>query len=139
MTKLITWSRFVGYQCSTKGDARFSAFNARLSDGRTIEEHYQCDVKGYDVGGTNWRLGKGKPSLIQYDGIDGLYHEYLKLWAQWAKENPELIEELYEHAQANGNVLADMFATTPVNQARALADILNTLYIIGPIYGNDTY
>ena len=51
-----------GYEVSSKGDKRFSALYARMLDGRTIEEHYQCDVKGYDVGGTNWKLGKGKLS-----------------------------------------------------------------------------
>ena len=54
-----TWQRFGGYECGSKGDNRFSAFNAVLRDGRAIEQHYQCDVKGYDPGGKNWKLGKG--------------------------------------------------------------------------------
>ena len=50
---MYTWSRRGGYECSSKGDKRFSAFTARLPDGRTIEEHYQCDIKSYEPGGTN--------------------------------------------------------------------------------------
>ena len=58
-----TWARHGGYEVSSRGDRRFSAFVARLPEGRTIEAVYQCDIKGYDPGGTNWRLGKGKPPL----------------------------------------------------------------------------
>lgn len=50
---MYTWQRYRGYEVSSKGDKRFSAFNAILSDGRSIEQHYQCDVKGYNIGGTN--------------------------------------------------------------------------------------
>ena len=118
----VTWTRRGGYECSTKGDARFSALSAMLSDGRTIEQHYQCDVKGYQPGGYDWRLGKGKPSLHP---VEDLYVEYLSLWKQWAANNPNLIEELRVKAASKGYVLSDCFANTPVNQARALADILN--------------
>lgn len=52
------------------------------------------------------------------------YMGYLPLWQEWAKQNPELIEELRE--KAKGKVLTDMFASTKVSQARALADILNS-------------
>lgn len=51
------------------------------------------------------------------------YVAYLPLWQEWARQNPELIEELRE--KAKGKVLTDMFANTRVSQARALADILN--------------
>lgn len=114
-----TWKRFGGYECSTAGDKRFSAFNARLEDGRSIEEWYQCDVKGYDPGGRNWRLGKGKPPLVARD----LWPEYLALWERWAKLNPTLIEQLRHTARVK--VLSDRFATTPINQAHALAELLN--------------
>ncbi|WP_211232682.1 DUF4326 domain-containing protein [Marinobacterium litorale] len=117
------WDRKVGYQCSSKGDKRFSAYFARMPDGRTIEMHYQCDVKGYLPGGTNTTLGKGKPPL---DPSKDLYAEYLQLWKIWAANNPDLISELKEKADQHGRVLADFFATTPVNQARALAEILDT-------------
>ena len=64
---MFTWNRYGGYECSSKGDSRFSAFNAIMPDGRTIEQHYQCGVKGYQPGGTNWKLGKGKPPLRDTD------------------------------------------------------------------------
>lgn len=116
------YSRHEGYEVSSKGDRRFSAFYARMSDGRSIEEHYQCDVKGYDPGGTNWRLGKGKPPL---DRSLDTWQAYLALWKCWAEANPRLIDELRKRADENGRVLRDRFASTPVNQARALAAILN--------------
>lgn len=119
---MFKWSRYGGYECSSRGDARFSAFNARMPDGRTIEQHYQCDVKGYQPGGTNWRLGKGKPPLRQVD----LWGEYLALWRVWAEHNLPLMRELYTLAKQSG-VLSDRFATTHVNQAHALATILNEL------------
>lgn len=114
-----------GYEVSTKGDKRFSAFCATLPDKRSIECHYQCDVKGYDVGGNNWRLGKGKPSLRE--GVD-IWTEYLELWRTWAKLNPNLIEELKVAVVLNNYMLIDRFAKTPVNQARALACILNEIF-----------
>ena len=45
------------YEVSTAGDKRFSALNATLSDGKTIEYHYQVNIKGYD----SIKAGKGKP------------------------------------------------------------------------------
>lgn len=117
-----TYARFArdGYEVSTQGDRRFSALNARLNDGRTIEEAYQLGVKGYAIFGDDWRLGKGKPPM---DCKVDLWAEYLKLWKQWAEENPELIEELAR--LSFGKTLTDRFAKTPISQARALADILN--------------
>ena len=103
------------------GNRTYSAFHAILG-GRSIECHYQCDVKGYQPGGRNWKLGKGKPPL---NSCGDLYTQYLELWKVWAASNPMLIEELRERAREKGNVLSDCFASTPVNQARALADILN--------------
>lgn len=109
-----------GYEVSSVGDRRFSALFARLSDGRTIEEAYQLDVKGYRAISDNWRDGKGKPPLR--DGVDP-WPEYLALWSRWASENPRLIEDL--RAKAAGRVLTDCFANSPISQARALAAILN--------------
>ena len=51
------------------------------------------------------------------------YVGYLPLWQEWAKQNPELIEELRKNAR--GKTLTDQFANTRVSQARALAQILN--------------
>ena len=121
---MITWSRYGGYEVSTAGDARFSAFNVFLSDGRSIEQHYQCDIKGYDPGGTNWRLGKGKPPK---DTSIDLWGEYLKLWDSWAINNSKLLDELYHIIGPNG-CLSDKFATTKINQAHALSIILNKRY-----------
>ena len=101
-----------GYEVSSKGDKRFSAFYARMPDGRSIEDHYQCDVKGYP----SWRDGKGKPPLR----VCNLWAEYLHLWRVWASHNPQLMQELAVHP-----ILTDMFCKTPVNQAHALATLLN--------------
>ena len=38
------WQRRGGYEVSSKGDKRFSALNAVLPDGLSIEVHYQCRV-----------------------------------------------------------------------------------------------
>lgn len=118
------WARYSqnNYEVSTQGDKRFSALNAKLKDGRTIEEAYQLDVKGYRAVGDDWRLGKGKPPLKTMTAAE-LFRQYKALWQQWAGENPELIAELRE--KAAGKVLTDRFASTPVSQARALAEILN--------------
>ena len=104
------------YEVSTQGDKRFSALNARLSDGGTIEYHYQVKVKGYST----IEEGKGKPP--KDTSIDS-YAEYKKLWQQWAQENPNDIKDLRE--KARGKTLTDKFANTAVSQARALAEILS--------------
>lgn len=113
-----------GYEVSSKGDSRFSAFNAKMPDGRSIEQWYQCDVKGYQPGGTDWRLGKGKPSLNAYPG-DGLYEMYLSLWKLWAVNHFDLMVELHGLASQHDHTLTDKFASSPVNQARALVQIFN--------------
>ena len=111
-----------GYELSSHGDRRFSALFCRLKDGRTIEQAYQLDIKGYRVEGDDWRLGKGKPS-INGKNPDQLWDEYLKLWRQWTQENPAILEDLRN--KAAGKILTDKFASSPVSQARALALILN--------------
>lgn len=111
-----------GYELSSKGDSRFSALYCRLKDGRTIEQAYQLDVKGYRVEGNDWKLGKGKPA-INGKTPDQLWDAYLDLWRQWTQENPAQLEDL--RAKAAGKILTDMFASSPVSQARALALILN--------------
>lgn len=117
-----------GYEVSSKGDRRFSAFGAYMSDGRNLECHYQCDVKGYDPGGVNWQLGKGKgPKYPHITHLD-LWQGYLSLWWEWTFENMELIEELAQLAADNGHLLTDMFASSTINQARALSVILSELY-----------
>lgn len=121
---MIDWKRIGGYEVSSAGDNRFSALYAKMPDGRTIEQWYQCDVKGYEIGGRNWKLGKGKPSLIPYQN-DQQWLMYLSLWRFWAIHHVALMQELGELAKKNQHALCDRFATTPINQARALATILN--------------
>ncbi|WP_199028440.1 KH domain-containing protein [Ralstonia sp. ASV6] len=128
------WSRYPfagveGYEISSAGDKRFSALNARLADGRTIEEAYQLDVKGYRVQGNHWRLGKGK-SPLQPMTQDEIWKAYAGLWRQWADENPTLMAELRQAVA--GKVLTDKFAATPVSQARALAEILTEQDQVSP-------
>ena len=115
------WARFHenGYEVSSKGDTRFSALYARLRDGRTVEQAYQLDVKGYRACTDDWRHAKRKPPLREVD----LWEEYKSLWILWASENPRRIEDL--RRLSRGKVLTDMFASTDVSQARALAEILD--------------
>jgi hypothetical protein len=122
---MIHWARYAmgGYEVSTKGDKRFSAFCALMPDGRSIEHWYQCDVKGYDPGGRNWRWGKGKAPLVPYPEGE-LWLAYLGLWRIWAVNNSELLHELDKALPVNAT-LTDGFAKTEINQARALATIMN--------------
>lgn len=141
------WKRFGGYYVDSRGDRRFSAFKAILQDGRSLEVHYQCDSKGWDLGGTNWRLGKGKPPrpLTELEKRDGqnphraqtqeeLWVAYLALWQAWCHDHVALLADLRQRViqfhQANPSAdgklyLSDRFALTPINQAHALAAILN--------------
>ena len=136
MSIKVTWVRKGGYQINSKFDKRFSAFNAVINDKsyygydrkiatyrkRTIEEIYQCDIKGYDPKGTNWRLGKGKPPL---DTNKNLLEEYTTLWRVWCGENRDLVFDLVDKLIHHDYVLGDIFASTEVNQANALSIIIN--------------
>ena len=117
------WSRMDpnGYECSSIYDRRFSAFYARLEDGRTIEQHYQCDIKGYDVGGTNWKAGKGNPPLVDIS-YDEQWKQYKQLWVKYFELNPELLMAI---RMSGRTTMTDSFATSDINQARAIAEILN--------------
>jgi hypothetical protein len=121
------WARYAqnGYEVSSAGDRRFSAFHARLRDGRTIEEAYQLDAKGYRQLGYSLmeaKYDKGEHAPIKMTK-EQLWEAYLNLWRQWAEENPDLISVL--KIKSSGKVLTDQFAASPVNQARALAAILS--------------
>lgn len=124
LTIQFTWARRAenSYEVSSKGDTRFSALNAKLKDGRTIEEAYQLDIKGYRAQGDNWRLGKGKAPLTSMTK-EQTWQAYKNLWRQFLQENPKLEQDLRE--KAVGKVLTDMFASTDISQARALAELLN--------------
>lgn len=122
-----TWERrhYNGYEVSSRGDKRFSALYAKMPDGRTIEQWYQCDVKGYNPGGTNWKLGKGKPTLHGFS-MEEQYALYLSLWKLWALNNPDLLYDLISKLTEEGkDTLTDCFASTEINQARALSQLLN--------------
>lgn len=68
---------------------------------------------------------KYKKSLSREELEDFSYTEgYLPLWQEWARQNPELMDEL--RAKSAGKILTDQFANTRVSQARALAEILNS-------------
>lgn len=79
------------------------------------------------------QIDKGEAYQMEFEYIDQSkeamedfsYREgYLPLWQEWARQNPELMEELRE--KAKDKTLTDRFANTRVSQARALADILNS-------------
>lgn len=79
------------------------------------------------------QIDKGEAYQMEFEYIDQSkeamedfsYREgYLPLWQEWARQNPELMEELRE--KAKDKTLTDRFASTRVSQARALADILNS-------------
>lgn len=124
---MYTWQRFGGYEVSSKGDKTYSAFNAIMPDGRSIECHYQLDCKGYQPGGTDWRLGKGKPPLIPMSKQE-LLNKYVELWRVWSRSHLYEMIILKEHADKNNKILSDRFATTEINQANALSIILNEIY-----------
>lgn len=126
-----TWSKDEGYECSSRGDKRFSALYARMPDERTIEMHYQCDVKGYNPGGMNWRAGKGKPAV---DPSTDLWAGYLALWRIWARTNGRKLLWLGQHAlKSHEGKLRDSFCGSSVNQAAALATLLNELWSDEPL------
>ena len=131
MDQPYSWARRGGYEISSKGDKRFSAFSAKIKrfDNLTIEVLYQCtDLgKGNDPIGLDWRKGKGFPPA-NGKSPEELYKGYKQLWTFWMAENIDLVFELAERAADAGYVLTDCFASTPVNQARALSELLNDFF-----------
>ena len=125
-TKKQKWARFSNnsYEVSSSGDKRFSALFARLNDGRTIEEAYQLDIKGYRKITNNWREAKGKPPLNNISK-DKLYELYKNLWRQWASEN--IVDFLDLMKVAEGKYLTDKYASSNISQARALSELINEL------------
>jgi hypothetical protein len=122
------------YEVSSRGDRRFSAYFAVVKAGTkvdlpgkpgyelkkdtTIEELYQVGVKGH----ASIQDGKGKPPKNKMS-MDESYQYYKQLWLVWAKQNPALMNDL--RVKAFGKTLTDTFAATGINQAKALAEILN--------------
>lgn len=140
-TNKFQYSRYANgrsnYEVSSKGDNRFSAMNATFAQGtvlfghdvggRTIESVYQHGVKQGDwITDNNKKTGAPRDKTIITGNTenDSYAQGYLPLWQEWARQNPQLIEELRQNAQ--GKILTDMFASTAVSQARALTDILNS-------------
>ena len=87
------------------------------------------DLSGEFLGNKdiNYFIGALKAAEDLAGGYEDFsYREgYLPLWQEWARQNPELMQELRE--KSRGKVLTDRFAyRTLVSQARALADILNS-------------
>lgn len=124
-----------GYEVSSRGDSRFSALNARFKQGtsifghdvsgRTIESVYQHGIKQGDwTTDNNSKTGIPKDkTIITGNTEDASYEQgYLPLWREWAKQNPELVEELSQ--KSHGKTLTDQFTSTRVSQARALSDII---------------
>lgn len=99
-------------ECSSKGDARLSAFSARLRSygGRSIEEIYQA-AKVFEDGSTGltWREAKGRRA-VNMDEVRALYG---RLWDEYVDENPHLLDVI---AQASG--LSDIFGQ-PGNACQA--------------------
>lgn len=90
-------------ECSTRGDRRFSAFNAIVIryGGQTIENIYQ-GKKRFADGSTNlyWREAKGRRAVNQEECAAWYAH----LWDQYIFEKPGLLDVL---RAASG--LSDMF------------------------------
>lgn len=114
------------YEVSSAGDSRFSAFFARLPNGRTIEEAYQIDFKGYQT----VRLGKGKPPVDPDITVEVSQAAYRALWDEWADNNEALLLELYKATIGRNRTLSDQFVRKGgiVDQASTLTDILLQRY-----------
>lgn len=122
MSQKFIWARFSQerhIECSSRGVKALSAMYCRMDDGRTIEQHYQCDVKGYDIGGTNWRLGKGRQPKTTMTRMEQ-YEKYKALWKEYLPNT--MLDELIKQPV---RILTDSFAISEINQAAAIADILN--------------
>lgn len=81
------------YECSSRGDKRFSAFFARIlkRGNRTIENIYQSSKKFPNgVTGLSWREAKGRKALNQEE-VTTLYS---KLWDEYIEENSTLLDIL---------------------------------------------
>lgn len=113
-----------GYEVSSKGNKDFSAFFARLRNGKTIEEAYQLDIKGYRELGYTVRDAKGKPPRIprSFTETDFLYTE---LWWKYLGQNPKK-EQFLRQVIHSGRyeALTDMFANTNISQAKSIAQCL---------------
>lgn len=118
---MYSWARYHprGYEVSSHGDRRFSAFYVYL-DGESIEYIYQVHIKGYP----SIKEGKGKPGLNF--SFEEQWEEYKNLWRIHVEADPERYKDLIRKLKLNGTtILTDKFASSEINQARAIAEILN--------------
>lgn len=92
---MLNCGQYPFYECSSKGDKRFSAFWARLNclGGKSIEEVYQA-AKVFEDGSTGlgWREAKGRKP-VNADEVRRLYSE---MWDEYFKENPELVDVIID-------------------------------------------
>lgn len=87
-------------ECSSKGDKRFSAFYAKFSSGKSIEDIYQGFKEFDGKKGLSWREAKGRKA----DNQEQAAKLYSALWDIYIRHNPHLLEVL---KQATG--LSDIF------------------------------
>jgi hypothetical protein len=80
-------------ECSSAGDKRFSAFYAKLADGRTIEEVYQ-GAKRFACGSTGLSIREAK-GLRPINGPE-VRELYARLWDDYINEHPDLLPILQE-------------------------------------------
>ena len=107
-------------ECSTRGERRLSAFNARPSmlNGRSIEEAYQCSKVLPDGSRPmHWREGKGKRAT----NANELALLYTQWWRAYIRENADLLALIRRSAG-----LSDMFGQPGhICQATVLWNIRN--------------
>ena len=58
---------------------------------------------------------------------EALWGFYLDLWRVWARNNIDMMRELYFFGKEANYIFSDIFAHTEINQARALVIVLNEL------------
>jgi predicted nucleic acid-binding protein len=91
------------------------------------ERYYKAsNGKTYDLldSKVSWMVGKGQAPLNKMTQEES-DKAYANLWRQFAVENPDLIKQLIK--EASGRILTDAFATTQINQAKALSEVLNEI------------
>jgi hypothetical protein len=97
-------------ECSSKGDRRFSAFNAVIvPDENTSILYFDWSIEGiyqsskvFEDGSTglSWREAKGKKPI----NAEECRRIYSKLWDLYFKQNPELLEVIKQY-----NGFSDIF------------------------------
>lgn len=119
ITKPFHWQRFVsnpfeGYELNSATDIRYSPLFMKI-DGRSIEERYQLDIKGYKYAGiTNWKDAKGKtplkilPITTNYTrtgvgGDFGFLYTFTDNLMRTSGHNPIELHSIYARAFHAGN------------------------------------